>query len=150
TGVKNQPEVAVLVRHDEIKPTQQAPSRNPLANRIDFARKIESPVIARRPIERSPGATAPIPTREGKALPPAPERGGLGAREKTETGPVPTNRSVPGRTTTGVDAQASPRESTGQVERPQRSPRAPEYRPVERAAPPVFRNEPSRPPDNTE
>jgi hypothetical protein len=114
----------VPLRTEDLKPTQAMPSRNPLANRAAVAQRIEAPVVARRPIVRTSGDV-----RDGQALPPVPSRAGAGPA------PVPQRPTEPART----DLQSSPSTATGQPDRPARSPRAPEYRPVERIPAPIRR-----------
>ncbi|MGH9841151.1 MAG: DUF6600 domain-containing protein, partial [Blastocatellia bacterium] len=130
-GAKAQDALPVIVRHEDVKPTQPMPSRNPLADRAEIARRIEAPIIARRPIERAPeGATHP--TRDGRALPSAPERGGVAGSEAA--GAAPTRKGISGRVTPSTDAPARGETtegfavpSRGQVERSERPSRAPEY-----------------------
>jgi hypothetical protein len=119
------PETAppTLVRADDLKPVRAvAPTRTESVTRVDVARKIEAPVIVRRapvgagnPVRSLDGAAAGSrPMRDARTQPSAPARGG---DSNTVTAPA--------------------RGSEGQVER---SARAPEYKPVERSAAPIWRS----------
>lgn len=121
----------VPVRTDELKPTQAMPTRNPLANRTNVAQRIEAPVVARRPVVRTTGDN-----RDGQALPPIPARGGTGA--STAPGNAPIGRGTTEAVRSGLDVQPTT-PVTGQPNSPIRSPRAPEYRPVERIPAPAQR-----------
>ncbi len=102
----------VLVQTDEIKPTQTTPARTALIERAEVARRIEAPVVARRTVDE-----AKAPARTIDRSTPAPSRA------------VPDGSAAP--------AGSSPtRIVDGQIVRPERPSRAPEYREVERAAPP--------------
>lgn len=117
TGAKEEVFPSV-VRNDELKPTQAMPTRNPLAERGEVARRLETPVVARRPIDpsRSLDNTA-RPARNGEVTPGA----------------------APARNSAAPADSAPTRISNGEVVRPERPARAPEYRPVERTSAPVWR-----------
>lgn len=128
----------VIVQHEDFKPTQAIPTRELKTARPEIARRIESPVIERRP---APGGDRPSNPVRGSG------NESIGARPARD-GQVPAGTPTPSRS---GDASSPTRIQNGQVVRPDRPARPADYQPVERipapareARTPVERSAPTR------
>lgn len=128
-AIAKEADTPLIARIAEIKPTQSAPTRALKVERPELARRIEAPVIERRPTPlqldksaretKGEAARSPQPVRDNQPLPAAP------ARSAPPVGNVEELKNA-----------APKRVSDGQVLRSERPERAPEYRPVERTPAP--------------
>jgi len=131
-----------VLRSDDFKPAQAAPSRELKVERAEIARRLESPVIERRPVPGVNRTGAPLRDANGAALD---SRSG----RDVQSGDIAPNRNAPSRSS---EATAAPptRIQDGQVVRPDRMPRQSEYQTVDRipaptrSLPETERNAPSR------
>lgn len=113
-----------MLRGEEFKPVQAAPTRELKVERTEIARRLEAPVIERRP----------VPGLDRTGVPGRAEVGGLPARDGRGT--VSPDRSAPIRNADGNSASPS-RIQDGQIVRPDRQPRESEYRTVDRIPAPT-------------
>ncbi|MBS1789867.1 MAG: FecR domain-containing protein [Acidobacteria bacterium] len=137
-GAQEDRTIPAVLRGEEFKPTQAVPTRELKIERTEIARRLDAPVIERRPVSGL--------DRVG-----APSRGGadrLPTRD-AQPGNVTSDRSAPTRNTDASSASPS-RIQDGQIVRPDRKPRESEYRTVDRTPAPTRslpeseRNTPSR------
>ncbi|MFN0110683.1 MAG: DUF6600 domain-containing protein [Blastocatellia bacterium] len=132
------PTTPTALRGEEFKPLQAAPTRELKVERTEIARRLEAPVIERRP----------VPAFDRSGSPGRDSLDSIGSRPTRDAQPgvVSPDRSAPTR---NADA-GSPRIQDGQIVRPDRPARDSEYRTVERIPPPTRslpeseRNAPSR------
>ncbi len=119
----------IVVKSDEIKPVMTAPTRTALIERPDVARKLEAPVIMRRPVADSSNRSVEGATR--------------GSKGQSDGSVVPsgTTRSLPSRSgDANASSPSSPtRISDGVIQRSDRPARYADYKQVERINPPVRR-----------
>lgn len=146
TADRGDPSAPTVLRGEEFKPLQAAPTRELKVERTEIARRLESPVIERRPVPGLDRSTAPN-RGEGSPIGSRPTRGELPGRDNQ--GVVSPDRGVPTRSAETNSAPPT-RIQDGQIVRPDRPPRESEYRTVERtpapsrSLPESERNAPSR------
>jgi hypothetical protein len=124
-----------VLRGDEFKPTQAVPTRELKPERAELARRIESPVVERRPsprVDGLPGADRLNPSVRGAA---GESIGTRPNRDGQAHGPTP-ERGVPSR---GSDVSSPTRVQDGQIIRTDRPSRSTDYQPVERIPVPTRR-----------
>lgn len=126
-----------VLRGEEFKPVQAAPTRELKVERTEIARRLEAPVIERRPVSGLDRSGVPVRGEAGAS----PIRNG-------QSGVTSPERGAPTR---NADNNTSPsRVQDGQIVRPDRPARESEYRTVERIPAPARslpeseRNTPSR------
>ncbi|MBK6799796.1 MAG: FecR domain-containing protein [Acidobacteria bacterium] len=130
---QNRQNQMLLVKPDDLKPTQQVvPSRTTLTDRPEITRRLETPVVMRKP--------APEIANPGRTVTPDAAAPGRTLNRESAAGDPKAVRDgqvvVPSRT--GKPESATPpRISDGQVVRPTRTP---DYRPVERTTEPAWRS----------
>jgi hypothetical protein len=142
-GANSEP---TILRGDEFKPTQAVSTRELKVERAEIARRLESPVIERRPVPSFDRSVAPN-RNDGVEIGSRPTRGESPNRGNQST--VSPERNT---TLRNADANSAPptRIQDGQIVRPDRPPRESEYRTVERipaptrSLPETERNAPSR------
>jgi hypothetical protein len=126
-----------VLRNDEFKPTQGPPTRELKTERAELARRIEAPVVERRPslnTDRLPGAdrlNAPNRGAAGESV------GARPVRDGQYTGTAPGG-GTPGNNS--PERSAPLRVQNGQVVRPDSPPRAADYQTVERIPVPTRRS----------
>jgi hypothetical protein len=132
SGERNEDQTPIVVRSEEIRPTQTAPRRTALVERAEVARKLEAPVVMRRAIA-DPGK----PGSPSRSL----EDSSKGSRVVRDGVVVPSqsDRNMPSRNSEAVPS-SSTRINDGVIQRPDRPPRYTDYKQVERTAPPVRRS----------
>ncbi len=120
--------VPTIVRNDEFKPTQAAPTRELKLERAELARRIEAPVTQRRPASSIERSTSPARNSAGDSI---------GARP-TREGQLAPERSAPSR---GSEISSPTRIQDGQIirtdGRTDRPSRSTEYQTVERVPAPT-------------
>ena len=114
-----------MLRGEEFKPVQAVPTRELKVERTEIARRLEAPVIERRP----------VPGLDRTGVPGRGEAGGLPTRDG-QRGTVSPDRSAPIRNADGNSASPN-RIQDGQIVRPDRQPRESEYRTVDRIPAPT-------------
>lgn len=143
---RGDPSAPVVLRNEEFKPLQSPPTRELKVERTEIAKRLEAPVIERRPVPSLDRSSAPNRS-EGVEIGSRPTRGESPSRETQ--GGVSPDRNAPAR---NADNNSAPptRIQDGQIVRPDRPPRESEYRTVERIPAPTRslpeseRNSPSR------
>jgi hypothetical protein len=131
-GSRTEDPTPMVVRVDEIKPTQTAPRRTALVERADVARKLEAPVIMRRT-----AADSSNPNRPSRSLDDA-SRSSKVVRDGVVT-PSRSDRTLPTRN--GETGTSSPtRINDGVIQRSDRPTRYTDYKQVERVDPPARRS----------
>ncbi|MCI0337900.1 MAG: FecR domain-containing protein [Acidobacteria bacterium] len=128
--VRGDPATPVLVKADEIKPTQTAPTRTALIERPEVARRLEAPVIIRRAATGSRNSS--LPTQSGDA---DSSRRSKVVRDGVVV-PSETDRGTTRRT--GDSDSSTTRINDGQIRSSDRPTRSTDYRQVERANPPAW------------
>lgn len=135
-----------VLRGEDFKPMQAAPTRDLKVERAEIAKRLEAPVIERRPVPSLDRSSAPNRS-DGVEIGSRPNRGDLPSRENQ--GVVAPDRTAPTRSAETNSAPPT-RVQDGQIVRPDRTPRESEYRTVERIPAPTRslpdseRNAPSR------
>lgn len=146
-----------MLRGEEFKPVQAAPTRELKVERAEIARRLESPVIERRPVPSFDRSVTP--NRNGEVeIGSRPTRGETPNRgTQSVVSPDRPDRGDRNAPTRNAEPNSAPptRIQDGQIVRPDRPPRESEYRTVERipapsrSLPESERNAPSRDSVNT-
>lgn len=138
TADRVDPSAPAVLRGEELRPFQAAPTRELKVERTEIARRLEAPVTERRPVPTFDRAGSP--NRESlDSISSRPTR-------DSQTGAVSPDRNAPTRNSDS----APTRVQDGLIVRPDRPARESEYRTVERIPPPTRslpeseRNSPSR------
>jgi len=118
--------VPTIVRNEEFKPTQAAPTRELKYERAELARRVEAPVIQRRPTPEIDRSSSPGRGATGDTI---------GTRPTRENQAAPERANAPSRS---GEASSSPtRIQNGQIIRTDRPARPTEYQSVERIPAPT-------------
>ncbi len=144
-----------MLRGEEFKPVQAAPTRELKVERAEIARRLESPVIERRPVPSFDRSVTPnrtgeveIGSRPTRGDSPSRDNQGVVVPDRTDR-PDRGDRNAPTRNAE-TNSMPPTRIQDGQIVRPDRPPRESEYRTVERipapsrSLPESERNAPSR------
>jgi hypothetical protein len=126
-GARDEDPSPIVVRADEIRPTQTAPGRTALVERAEVTRKLETPVVMRR---------ATNPNRPSRSLD-EDSRGSKVVRDGVVV-PSQSDRNLPTRNSE-ANTSSPTRINDGVIQRSDRPPRYTDYKQVEKIDQPVRR-----------